>query len=143
LKQLLQIAVDEYAKIEAPVYGKEQWIAMSRDQLVMNLVREQVFQGTREEVPYEVDVECVQSLPAPKPGMRPEMDLTLWVSRPSLKPILVGRGGEKIRDLGTAVRKKYTDITGEDLILRLFVKVVEGWANHPQRLREVGYAADA
>ena len=44
-----------------------------------------------------------------------------------------------MRYIGTYVRERYKDITGEDLILRLFVKVVEKWETRPSLLQELGY----
>jgi GTP-binding protein Era len=127
-----------------PAYPEEAWTDLSERKLLQNLVRESVFRMSRDEVPYETDCSVYQFVePDGEKKKRPEADVVIWVARKALKPIMVGARGSRIRDIGIAVRERYQDITGDDLILRLFVKVVDNWAHKPQLLSELGYSVEA
>ena len=71
-----------------------------------------------------------------------EIDATIWVSKNSVKGILVGKQGQQIKAIGQTVRERYHEVTGENLVLRLFVKVVEDWERRPHYLRELGYVVE-
>ncbi|MBS1984140.1 MAG: GTPase Era [Bdellovibrionales bacterium] len=126
------------------LYDQDAWTDLNQKQLLQNLVREAVFRNSRKEVPYETDCSVERFIDAVeedgKVKRRPEADAVIWVSRTSLKPIMVGKGGSRIRDIGIQVRERYKDVTGDDLILRMFVKVVEKWSTRPAALQELGYS---
>ncbi|MEO5666744.1 MAG: GTPase Era [Bdellovibrionota bacterium] len=125
---------------EAPaLYGEDDWTDMSGREVVRNLIRECIFRGSYKEVPYETDcnIDTWQE-PSGKQKMA-EVHATICVSRDSLKRILVGKGGSKIKDIGVTTRARYKEITGEEIILKLFVKVVEKWTVTPSRLKDLGY----
>jgi GTPase len=122
-----------------PLYPEEYWTDLSGRELIRNLVRESIFRGSYAEVPYETDC-TIDSWQEPQEGQRmAEVHATICVSRDSLKRIMVGKGGSKIKEIGTTVRQRYKDITGEDIVLKLFVKVIEKWTLNPARLKELGY----
>jgi GTP-binding protein Era len=124
-----------------PMFPKDDWTDLSSRALMENLLREAMFEHLREEAPYESEQTVVDfKEPNPKEGRhRPEIMADLWVSKASLKPIIVGKGGQKLKEIGTQVRQKYETITGERIILKLFVKVVEEWPLHKKHLKVLGY----
>jgi GTP-binding protein Era len=65
------------------------------------------------------------------------------VSKKNLKPMLVGAQGQKIKEIGITFRKRIKEITGEDMILKLFVKVVERWEQKTTSMQELGYEIQA
>ena len=138
LKSLLRI-LEESAPVGEAAFDKEAWTDLSEKELIKNLVREALFRQGREELPYETDcsVESFEE-PSGKKKMN-EVHAHIWVSKPSLKPIVVGKAGSKIKEIGMAVRARYKEITGDDIVLKLFVKVEEGWNKEPSRLSELGY----
>jgi GTP-binding protein Era len=139
VKSLIKV-LEASAPEAAPLYPEDTWTDVSERDLVQNLVREAIFQGSYKEVPYESDCEIFSfKEPTGKQKMA-EVDANIVVSRDSLKRILIGKGGAKIRDIGKAVRVRYKDLTGDDIVLRLNVKVEDKWQQRPKFLKELGYA---
>ena len=68
-----------------------------------------------------------------------EINAVIVVERPSQKKIIIGAGGSKIKDIGTAARKDITKFLGNKVYLELFVKVIPNWRNHKSYLKEFGY----
>ena len=64
------------------------------------------------------------------------------VERDSQKPIVVGKGGARIRELGIAARKAVGAALGKTVHLSLFVKVLTEWSRGEDGLRRVGYRAE-
>ena len=135
---LLEV-LDRNAPLGPPLYPEEAWTDLNSRELLRNLVREGIFRNAFREVPYECDCNIERWQEPEGNKKRNEVDVTILVARPSLKHILVGKGGQKIKSLGITVRKRWEEITGEELILRLFVKVVDRWHQNPNRMRELGY----
>jgi GTP-binding protein Era len=133
----------EFIKSRAPVANPEfeqsAWTDLTEKQMIQNFIREAIFRQSYEEVPYQCDSSIMRYIDADGHKKMPEVDATLWVSKASLKPILVGKNGTRVRDIGIATRDKYKAVTGEDLVLRLMVKVVEKWDSRPGNLAELGY----
>ena len=64
---------------------------------------------------------------------------TILVERDSQKGIVVGKGGQKIKDVGVDARKRLEDFFGEKVHLDLFVKVDKEWRRDEKKLKEYGY----
>jgi GTP-binding protein Era len=64
---------------------------------------------------------------------------TIYVERESQKGILIGKGGRRIKAIGTAARHRMEAVTGAPVHLKLFVKVRPGWRKDRRFLREMGY----
>jgi len=135
---LIKILKDA-APLGEPAYSEDDWTDLSERQLVANLVREAIFQLCYEEVPYESDCSIIRFLEPEGKKKMAEVDATIWVGKKSLKPIVVGNKGAMIREINHRVRERYKEITGEGLVLRLLVKVVENWHSVPKQLAELGY----
>jgi GTP-binding protein Era len=133
----------DFVKSRAPVapaeFPQDVWTDLNEKQMIQNLIREAIFRQSFEEVPYQCDTTILRYLDPTGIKKMPEVDATLWVSKASLKPILVGNKGSRIRDIGKATRERYKQITGEDMVLRLMVKVVDKWESRAQSLAELGY----
>ncbi len=135
--------VKSRAPVAPPEYPQDVWTDLNEKQMIQNLIRESIFRQAYEEVPYQCDSTIIRYIDADGSKKMPEVDATLWVSKASLKPILVGKQGVRIRDIGIATRERYKQVTGEDLVLRLMVKVVEKWESRAQNLSELGYVLGA
>lgn len=112
--------------------------------LLAELVREQVLQHTREEVPHSVAVaiERIEVLEGGGRGPRTAVLATVLVERSSQKGILIGRGGQMLRTIGQGARLQMQKLFDGPVHLELFVKVVPNWRRHPGRLAELGYRGD-
>ncbi len=131
--------LDTNAPVNPPMYPEESWTDLNSRDLLRNLIRENIFRTSYSEVPYECD--CIVDLWQDPAGTKKmtEVDATIVVARDSLKRILVGKGGQNIKSIGMTVRKRYQEVTGEEIVLRLFVKVMEKWHLLPNKLKELGY----
>jgi len=138
LQGLLNV-VKEALPSGEPLYDIDAWTDLSERNLVQQLVREAIFQFGREEVPYECDCEIIRFQEPEGSRKMPEVDATIWVGKNSIKPIVVGKGGSRIREINHQVRTRFREVTGEDLVLRIMVKVNEKWFTRARDLRELGY----
>lgn len=104
--------------------------------LAAEVVREQVFLQTHEEVPYAATVETEDWQERPDGSVR--VDVTIYVSRASHKAILIGAAGARIRQIGTRARTELTAALERPVHLFLNVKERAGWDEEPARLRAIG-----
>ena len=104
--------------------------------LAQEMVREQLFFHTQQEIPYRtaVIVEHFEE-PAEKPLLR--IYATIYVERPSQKAIVIGQKGARLKKIGQAARQRMEAFFGCRVYLELFVKVSKGWTNSPGMLREL------
>lgn len=105
--------------------------------LAAEVVREKVMLATREEVPYSVAVE-VDEWVEPEPPRAVRISATIHVERESQKAILIGRRGAMIQRIGSEARAEIEAMLERKVMLRLFVKVSEGWASSEEGLKRVG-----
>ncbi len=110
--------------------------------IAQEIIREQLYHQLGKELPYAcaVQVETWNAKPGKKNGKE---ELTIGalivVERDSQKPIVVGRGGARIRELGIAARVALDAALDATVHLTLFVKVLEEWSRGEAALRRLGY----
>ena len=104
--------------------------------LLAELIREQVLNHTREEIPHSVAVRIERIV---DDGPRTAVLATVLVERSSQKGILIGKGGQMLRTIGQGARLQMQKVFEGAVYLELFVKVVPNWRSHPGRLAELGY----
>jgi GTP-binding protein Era len=104
--------------------------------LAAELVREQIFLQTHEEVPYGTTVETESWKERHDGSIR--IDATIYVTRPGHKAILIGAGGARIREIGARARAQLERLL--ELRIHLFLNVKEraGWDEENARLRAIG-----
>ncbi len=116
-------------------YDPELFTDQSERWLVSELVREQLFLQLSAELPYRVAV----SVDSFRDGPRlTSISATIYTDSDSTKRIIVGKGGARIKSVGTAARAKIEDLLGRKVFLELFVKVKPGWQDDPRFLEELG-----
>ena len=129
-----------------PLFDDEMLTDRAERFLVTELIREQVFMLTRQELPYSVAVtidqweERIAELP-PRAGERigVVIDATVHIEKQNQKKIVVGEHGQMIRDIGAAARQEVSRLLGCGVHLSLFVRVDEEWTASPHGLRQMGY----
>ena len=104
--------------------------------LAAEIVREQIFMQTHEEVPYAATVETESFSERPDGSVR--IDATIYVSRAGHKGILIGAGGAKIREIGARAREQLVGLLERPVHLFLNVKERAGWDEEGARLRAIG-----
>ncbi|MGH9518243.1 MAG: GTPase Era [Terriglobales bacterium] len=104
------------------------------------LIREQAMLQTREEVPHTLAVQLESDSGAPGGGGRPRVILAVLVcERPGQKAILIGKGGERIREIGTASRKQLETALGSKVYLEMRVRVRADWREDPRFVASLDY----
>jgi GTP-binding protein Era len=106
--------------------------------LAGELIREQLFLRLREELPYATAV-LVDNWEERAEQADVVIDATVVVERDSQKGIVVGKGGQMIRDVGSAAREEITRLLGRPAHLRLHVKVAPDWTESRQSIAQLGY----
>ncbi len=104
--------------------------------LAAEIVREQIFLQTHEEIPYGATVETETWDERPDASVR--IDVTVYVARPGHKAILIGAGGSKIKQIGAKARGELTRLLDRRVHLFLNVKERAGWDEEGARLRAIG-----
>jgi GTP-binding protein Era len=104
--------------------------------LAAELVREQILEKTREEVPHGVAVVVERWDDS---GKIPILELVVVVDKASHKKIVIGKAGSLLKAIGTDARKRIQAMLGRKVHLKLWVKVDPGWYESDARLVELGY----
>jgi len=105
---------------------------------VREYVREAVLTSARGEVPHAVAVAIDSYDEGPK---LVRVEATLHVEKVGQRAILVGRGGQKLKEIGTQARLRIEKLVGQKVFLKLFVRVTPRWKSVPRQLAELGYEA--
>ncbi len=123
-----------------PLFPPDLYTDQMERQLAAEIVREHVFARTRQEVPHCTGV-LVESFEEPRAeGGKVVIRCAVLVERESQKPILIGRGGQTLKAIGTAARAELKRVLGCPVELRLFVKVRPDWREDAQLLKQMGLA---
>lgn len=110
--------------------------------MVAELVREAALEGVRDELPHSLAVVVDEIVPRPvADGERPFLDVrvNLYVERDSQKAIIIGRGGSRLREVGTQARHGIEALLGSRVYLDLHVKVAKDWQRDPKLLGRLGF----
>ncbi len=117
---------------EGPAYYPEEMVTDLADAVwVAELVREQLFQTLREEMPYSIATRVTEW-----DGNRIRCEIS--VERESQKGMVIGKGGLVLKQVGTAVRKQLRD----GIHLELFVRVDKDWQHRPETFARFGYRSE-
>ena len=120
-----------------PGFPHDQVSDRSEKFLASEFIREQTFLLLGKEVPYSIAVEVTRYEKNEKNIIL--IDATLWVEKPGQKSIVIGKGGEQLKKIGSAARKQLEYAIGQKIYLSLWVKVKKGWADREVQLRALGY----
>jgi GTP-binding protein Era len=100
------------------------------------VVREKLTHKLREELPYGINVQIERF--ADEEG-RIMIDAVIWVERQGQKAIVIGQGGERLKEIGRLARIELNDLWQRSVHLSLWVKVKENWADSESALSQFGY----
>jgi GTP-binding protein Era len=115
----------QYLPKRSPLFTSDQPWGPEEEFLISELIREQVFQQTRQEVPYATAVR-VKWLREPRPGLV-EIRAEIIVARESQRGILIGKGGRTIKAIGSAARTDIESALGRRAFLDLSVRTETRW----------------
>jgi GTP-binding protein Era len=110
--------------------------------MVAELVREAALEGVRDELPHSLAVVVDEIVPRDAAdGETPLLDVrvNLYVERDSQKAIIIGKGGSRLREVGTRARHGIEALLGSRVYLDLHVKVAKDWQRDPKQLGRLGF----
>ena len=110
--------------------------------LVAELIREAALDGVRDELPHSIAVVVEEmGLRPGRPDDRPLLDVhaNLFIERSSQKPIVIGRQGARLKQVGSQARRQIEAILGTPVYLDLHVKIAKNWQRDPRQLRRLGF----
>jgi len=112
------------------------------DVMIAELIREAALELVHDELPHSITVEVMEVNDRPdRPEDKPLWDIfaNLIVERDSQKHIVIGRGGEMIKEIGTAARLRINALLNMRVHLDLRVKVMPNWQRDPKQLARLGF----
>jgi GTP-binding protein Era len=123
---------------EGPRYYSEGEVTDQTERfLAAEIVREKVFLRTREEIPYGTAVTIDEFTEKEEKNLI-VIKATIHVERETHKPILIGKRGAMLKEIGTEARTELEKILGCKIFLELFIRVDPGWTQDPNALSEMG-----
>ncbi|HEU0307373.1 MAG TPA: GTPase Era, partial [Lysobacter sp.] len=121
---------------QPPLYAEDEITDKSQRFLAGELVREQLMRQLGEELPYATTVEIERFV---EDGALLRIGAVIWVERDGQKAIVIGKGGERLREIGAKSRLQMERLFGSKVFLETWVRVREGWSDDEAALRAFGY----
>jgi GTP-binding protein Era len=118
------------------LYPEDEITDKSQRFLAGELVREQLMRQLGEELPYATTVEIERFV---VDGALLRIGAVIWVERDGQKSIVIGKGGERLREIGTKARQQMERLFDSKVFLETWVRVREGWSDDEAALRTFGY----
>ncbi len=118
------------------LYAEDEITDRSMRFLAAEFVREQLMRQLGAELPYATAVEIERF---EEDGAMFRVGAVIWVERDSQKAIVIGKGGARLREIGTKARQQMERTFDRKVFLETWVRVREGWSNDEAALRALGY----
>ena len=128
--------IKKYLKDEVRYYGEDDYTNKSTEFLISEIVREKIFNKTSEEIPHSLTC-IVEHIETKKDKYI--INVVVIVDRDSVKKIVIGKGGNLIKEVGIEARKDLELLLGKKVYLELFVKVIKKWRDKEKYLNELGF----
>ncbi|MHB8744046.1 MAG: GTPase Era, partial [Sulfuricaulis sp.] len=132
----LEKAILKYLPQQPLLYPRDQITDRDERFLAAELVREQIFRGFQQEIPYATAI-SIEQFKRVKTVLH--IEAVIWVAKAGQKPILIGKDGQRLKTVGTRARLAMQKLFGGKVHLNLWVKVRAGWSDNERTLRSLGY----
>ena len=131
-----------YMPSSPPLYPDGELTDEPEAVMVAELIREAALEGVRDELPHSLAVVVDEIVP--REGRSPDNQLldirvNLFVERSSQKAIIIGKGGARLREVGTNARLAIEALLGTRVYLDLHVKIAKDWQRDPKQLVKLGF----
>ena len=139
---LIDVLVDQLSP--GPAFYPDGELTDEPEEVLMaELIREAALEGVRDELPHSLAV-VIDEVSSRENRSAEQGDLTdvraiLYVERPSQKGIVIGRGGARLKEVGTNARRQIETLLGTQIYLELRVKVAKDWQQDPKLLGRLGF----
>ena len=135
IKELIKV-LEKYLPDNILYYGKNDVVDKSIEFQIAEIVREKVFNQTKEEVPHSITCKTESII---RNNNAYNIVVSIIVDRTSLKKIVIGSKGDKIKKIGTSARIEIESLLNKKIYLELFVKTVKKWRDREKYLSEYGF----
>jgi GTP-binding protein Era len=132
----IERSVMHYLPLSQPFYDSDQYTDRSERFLAGELIREQLMLRLHQEIPYSLAVE-IEEFKRSEELLR--LGAIIWVERAGQKQIVIGKGGQVLKQVGTQARKELEKLFDEKVFLRLWVKVKDDWSDSEKAMRQMGF----
>jgi len=122
-----------------PLYPDGELTDEPEQQLVAELIREAILEGVRDELPHSIAVVVEEMAPRADRDDLIDVHAVMYVERASQKAIVLGAGGSRLKEVGTAARRQIEALLGRRVYLDLRIKVAKDWQRDPRQLRRLGF----
>ena len=134
-KELIK-TIKKYLKDEIQYYDSNQITNKPMSFLISEIVREKIFNLTKEEVPHSITC-VVADIKKDKNAYNILVDII--VDRDNLKNIIIGKQGNMIKEIGIRSRKELEELLGKKVYLETYVKTIKNWRDKEKYLTELGF----
>lgn len=125
---------------EGPMFYPDDVVTDESDETrIAELIREAALEGVRDELPHSIAVTIEEILPREGRDDMVDVHATVYVERQSQKAIVLGKGGSRMREVGTRARRGIEELLGTKVYLDLHVKVLKEWQRDPKMLGRLGF----
>jgi GTP-binding protein Era len=128
--------IARYLPVSPPHFPPDQLTDRSQEFQAAEIVREKLTLRLRQELPYGLTVAIEQ---LKEEDGRLLINAIIWVERNGQKAIVIGHGGEQLKEVGRAARIEMSERFARSVHLELWVKVKENWSDNEMALRQLGY----
>jgi GTP-binding protein Era len=119
------------------IYSEDEYTNCTERFLAAEIVREKLIRQLGDELPYSITVEIESFKEDDKNIIR--IDALILVERNGQKSIVIGKGGSRLKKVGSDARKEMVILFDRKIFLSLWVKVKDGWADDDRALKSLGY----
>lgn len=132
----LLTTIRTYLPVNRPLFDKDEITDRSQRFIAGEFIREKLFRLVGDEIPYSTSVVVDQFN---LEGDLHKIYATILVEKPNQKAIIIGKKGEKLKQIASQARKDMELLVGGKVYLEVWVKVKSGWADSESVLRNLGY----
>lgn len=132
----LEAEVKKHLPLNAPMFGEDDITDKSEKFLAAEIVREKVFRFVGDELPYTSTV-LIEKFE--QEGNLRRVFVAILVDRDGHKAMLIGKKGERLKEISTQSRQDMEKLFGGPVYLEIWVKIKSGWADNEAGLRAYGY----
>jgi len=128
--------IEQYLPLSDFYYPEDQITDRSERFLCAEFIREQLMDSLGQELPYHIAVEIENFS---RSGKMVQISGVVWIERASHRPIILGKKGERLKQVATQARLEIERMLGCKVFLEMHVRVRKGWSTNEDILRSLGY----
>lgn len=141
---MLVDVLSEHVPLSPPLYPSDGVTDESRDTLIAEFIREAALEGIHDELPHSLAVQVEEVIEREaRPGQKgkPLLDVyvNVYVERDSQKAIIIGKGGSRLKEIGSKARAEIETLLGRKIFLSLHVRTAKDWQSDPKMLGRLGF----